>query len=123
MTVVDGQTQQAGDPPQPRATVQPESTGYASPTLARQARILDAFIAHAEESGLVGEQRNAKLLYLAVVSRLLQRPVSVAIKGPSSAGKSNLVDSVLGFFPSDAYYALSAMSERALVYSTEPLTH
>ena len=46
---------------------------------------LDAALARV---GLVGERRVAKLLYLAVTSRLLDRPVSVAVKGPSSGGKS-----------------------------------
>ncbi len=58
-----------------------------------------------------------------MTSRLLDRPASGAIKGPSSAGKSHLVDKVLEFFPSSAFYALSAMSERALAYSEEPLRH
>lgn len=74
-------------------------------------------------AGVAGEQRAARLLYLALCSRFLPRPVSVAVKGPSSAGKSFLAETVLSFFPKDAYYALSAMSERALAYSEEPLKH
>src|SRR5262249_3093113 len=62
-------------------------------------------------------------LVLAVVSRLLDRPVSIALKGPSSAGKSFLVEQVLRLFPPSAAYTLSAMSERALAYSEEPLMH
>jgi hypothetical protein len=33
------------------------------------------------------------------------------------------VDSVLRFLPGEAFYALTAMSDRALAYSTEPLKH
>src|SRR3954453_12262013 len=73
--------------------------------------------------GVVGERRGAKLIYLAVTSRLLDRPVSVAVKGPSSGGKSFLTDSVLKLFPPSAFYALTAMSDRALAYSNEPLKH
>jgi hypothetical protein len=73
--------------------------------------------------GLVGEERTAQLVFLAVVSRLLERPVSVVVKGPSSAGKSFLVDRVLSFFPGSAYHAISAMSERILAYSNEPIQH
>jgi hypothetical protein len=58
-----------------------------------------------------------------LTSRFLPRPVSVAFKGPSAGGKSYLTDQVLKFFPERAYYALSAMSERALAYSEEPLQH
>ena len=72
---------------------------------------------------VAGERRAAKVLYLAFVSRLLDRPVSVTVKGPSSAGKSHLVEKVAEFFPSENWFALSAMSERALAYSEEPMSH
>jgi hypothetical protein len=85
--------------------------------------ILDDFARALAESGLAGEERAAKLLYIIVTSRLLQRPVSAAIKGPSGGGKSYLTERVLAFFPESACYALSAMSERALAYSEEPLAH
>ena len=75
--------------------------------------------------GVAGETRAVKLLYLAAMSRLLEgdRPVSIAVKGPSSAGKSYTTERVLSLFPPSAYYALSSMSERALAYSEEPLEH
>lgn len=91
--------------------------------LAREERILDRFAGTLRRSGVAGESRVAKLLYLAVTSRLLTRPVSVAVKGPSSGGKSYLTESVLRFFPEDAYHALTAMSERTLAYSEEPIKH
>jgi hypothetical protein len=47
----------------------------------------------------------------------------VAVKGPSSGGKSYLTEQVLSFFPESAYYALTAMSEHALAYSDKPLMH
>jgi uncharacterized membrane protein len=83
--------------------------------------ILGHFVQLCHTRGLVGEDRTAKLLYLAVTSRLLARPVSVAVKGPSSGGKSFTVEAVLQAFPRSAYYALSSMSERSLAYSEEPL--
>jgi hypothetical protein len=72
---------------------------------------------------VVGETRAKQLLYLIVTSRLLPRPVSATVKGPSAAGKSFLVERVLSLFPPDAYHALTAMSERALAYSRTPLQH
>jgi hypothetical protein len=85
--------------------------------------ILDRFAEDLSHSGVVGESKLAKLLYLAVTSRFLQKPVSVAMKGPSSGGKSYLTEQVLVFFPTEAYYALTAMSERALAYGDEPLSN
>ena len=85
--------------------------------------ILEHFARDLARSGVAGESRIAKLLYLAVTSRLLQKPVSIAVKGPSSGGKSYLTEQVLRFFPESSYYALTAMSEHALAYSDEPLQH
>jgi hypothetical protein len=91
--------------------------------LARSPRILDRFISDLRSRGVVGEERLALLLYLAMVSRLLDRPVSLVVKGPSSAGKSYVALCVLEFFPPESYHALSGMSERTLAYSDQPLSH
>ena len=91
--------------------------------LAHEPDILERFARDLARSGVAGESRVAKLLYLAVTSRQLGRPVSVAVKGPSSGGKSYLTEQVLRFFPESSYYALTAMSEHALAYSDEPLSH
>jgi hypothetical protein len=91
--------------------------------LARRPNILEKFASELSNIGVVGERRAAKLIYLAVTSRLLDRPVSVAVKGPSSGGKSFVVESTLKFFPPEAFYSLTAMSDRALAYSSEPLRH
>ncbi len=92
-------------------------------TLAREPDILQRFAQDFARLGVAGESRLGKLVYLAVTSRLLQKPVSVAVKGPSSGGKSYTVEQALRFFPDSAYYALTAMSEHALAYSDEPLSH
>jgi hypothetical protein len=72
---------------------------------------------------VTGEERASELIYLALTSRNLEKPVSLGVKGPSSGGKSYIVERVLEFFPESAYYTLTAMSERALAYSEEPLSH
>lgn len=91
--------------------------------LALKPDILSEFLITLKSCGLAGEETGASLIYLAVTSRLLARPVSLAVKGPSSAGKSYLTDCVLKFFPSSAYYCLSAMSDKCLAYSEEPVAH
>jgi hypothetical protein len=72
---------------------------------------------------VVGERRNAKLVYLALTSRLLAEPVSLVIKGVSSAGKSYTIEAVLKFVPEAAVITMTAMSERALVYMKEEFSH
>ena len=91
--------------------------------LATAPDILDRFAATQRARGVAGERRTQQLVYLGVVSRFLDRPVSIAVKGPSSGGKSYTTERTLDFFPPEAFYALSAMSERALAYSDEPLAH
>jgi hypothetical protein len=92
-------------------------------TLAQEPRILDVFEAELDGAGVVGERRLCKLVYLAVTARFLDRFPSIVVKGPSAAGKSWTIEKVLDFFPQDAYYLLTAMSEHALAYGTEPLSH
>lgn len=91
--------------------------------LARSTDILGQVTQSTLLTGFVGETNNLKILYLAITSRLLSRPVSVVVKGPSSAGKSAVVDRALCYFPPEAYYAISSMTERAMVYSEEPLAN
>ena len=74
-------------------------------------------------AGVVGETKIAKLIYLALTSRFFLRPISIVLKGPSAGGKSHTSQRVIDFFPEDACYALTAMSDRALAYSDEPLEH
>lgn len=92
-------------------------------TLATLPNILDAAADALEAAGVVGERRNLKLVYLIITSRFLPRPVNASIKGASSSGKSYQLERVLDLVPPDAFYALSGMSERALIYDDEPLQH
>lgn len=73
--------------------------------------------------GLAGDKANAQIVYLGLTSRLLDRPVNLLVDGPSSAGKTYLVDSVVALFPEEAVYRLTASSERTFVYTTEPFAH
>ena len=91
--------------------------------LAQAPSILDILVKDLASLGVVGEDRLAKVIYLAMTSRFLHHPVPVAVTGPSSSGKSHVTMQTLRFFPEKAYYALSGMSERALAYSREPLAH
>jgi hypothetical protein len=72
---------------------------------------------------IAGEERNAKLLYLGCTSRLMRKPMSIAIKGPSSAGKSNLRTEVLKFFPPEAVISFTTASEKALIYEEREFEH
>ncbi len=100
---------------------QPSPT--AMPSIACCVDILGEVATRMRRLGLVGEERLAKTVYLAVISRLLDAQVSVVVKGHSASGKSRTVATVLRFFPDEAYLEFTAMSERALVYSPETYSH
>jgi hypothetical protein len=104
------------------ATAQPHRS-TAMPEVARLRRILDKFATDAYSQGLVGEERTAKIVYLALTSRLLDELVSLGIKGHSASGKSYTVATVAKFFPEEAYLEYTAMSEHALIYSNEDYRH
>jgi hypothetical protein len=91
--------------------------------LAEQPDILALFSEDLERCRVVGERKNGELLFLALVSRLLEKIVSVAVKGPSSGGKSHLVKQVMSFFPDDCFVSLTAMGEKALLYTERDLRH
>src|SRR5262249_27596927 len=76
-----------------------------------------------EKAGLVGETNNAKILYLALTSRLFERPASIAIKGVSSGGKSFTVEQALKFFPPSAYFERTGMSAKALIFTEQNFRH
>lgn len=73
--------------------------------------------------GVVGERTNVLLMYLAVTSRLTSEPISLFVKGDSSAGKSHLVGRTLTLFPDAVHIDLTSVSEKALIYDARPYTH
>jgi DNA primase len=70
-------------------------------------------------AGVVGERTNALTGYLACVSRLLDRPLALIIQSSSAAGKSSLMDAVLGLMPAAAQVRYSAMTGQSLFYMGE----
>lgn len=69
--------------------------------------------------GVVGEESNKLVGYLACVSRLLPKPLAVVIQSTSAAGKSSLMDAVLKFFPKESCVQYSAMTGQSLYYLGE----
>ena len=96
---------------------------HTPPALAQNLNILAEFEQAVHVCGVVGEERCAKLLYLILTSRVLAEPVSAVVKGLSSSGKSFTTETTLKFFPKPSYIAMTAMSERALVYMKEEFKH
>lgn len=69
--------------------------------------------------GVVGEAENALCVYLAALSRKLDRPLAVLIQSTSAAGKSALMDAVLDLVPEEERVTYSAMTGQSLFYLGE----
>lgn len=69
--------------------------------------------------GVVGESTNLLTGYLAATSRKLDRPLAVLIQSSSAAGKSSLMDAVLGLMPEEERVQYSAMTGQSLYYLGE----
>ncbi len=78
-------------------------------------RILQDFAA----CGVVGEEQNKLLGYLAAVSRKLEEPLAVIIQSSSAAGKTSLMESILAFMPEEERVKYSAMTGQSLFYMGE----
>jgi phage/plasmid primase-like uncharacterized protein len=72
---------------------------------------------------IVGEEKNSKILYLVCTSRLFNKTMHAAVKGPSSGGKSESRDRVVDFFPREHVIEFTALSEKALLYMEEGFEH
>jgi DNA primase len=70
-------------------------------------------------AGIIGEEANTLVAYLAGVSRKLERPLAIIIQSASAAGKSTLMDAVLSFFPEEDRIKYSAMTGQSLYYLGE----
>src|SRR5262249_7555776 len=64
----------------------------------------------------VGEATNKLVGYLAAVSRKLDQPLAVIIQSTSAAGKSTLMEAILGFVPPEDVVKFSAMTGQSLYY-------
>jgi DNA primase len=78
-------------------------------------RILDDF----HTAGVVGEETNKLVGYLAAVSRKLDKPLAIIIQSTSAAGKSSLMDAVLNLMPEEERVQYSAMTGQSLFYMGE----
>ena len=70
-------------------------------------------------AGILGEENNTLIAYLAGVSRKLERPLAIIIQSASAAGKTTLMDAVLSFFPEEERVKYSAMTGQSLYYLGE----
>ena len=84
--------------------------------LLKDENLLQQILSDFDACGVVGEETNKLIGYLAAVSRKLKDPLAVLIQSSSAAGKSSLMDAVLSFVPEEDKVIYSAMTGQSLYY-------
>ncbi|MFA0813743.1 CHC2 zinc finger domain-containing protein [Microbulbifer epialgicus] len=87
--------------------------------LLRDPDLLQRILSDFERCGVVGEETNKLVGYLAAGSRKLTRPLAVMIQSTSAAGKSSLMEAVLNLVPEEERVQYSAMTGQSLFYMGE----
>jgi DNA primase catalytic core len=87
--------------------------------LLQDPRLLDRILDDFKLAGVVGEETNKLVGYLASVSRKLDNPLAVLIQSTSAAGKSSLMNAVLAMMPEEERIQYSAMTGQSLFYMGE----
>ncbi len=82
-------------------------------------RLMERILEDFARCGVVGEETNKLAGYLAAVSRRLEAPLAVVVQSSSAAGKSLLMDAILGFVPEEERVQYSAMTGQSLFYMGE----
>jgi hypothetical protein len=91
--------------------------------LLQSPRFFNEFLRVMGRAGLVGEEQNALVLLVVVVSRILPRPLNVFVKGHSSAGKNWLVTRILRLMPKSAVAEITSASDKAWNYARSDFRH
>jgi energy-coupling factor transporter ATP-binding protein EcfA2 len=106
----------AAAPVAPALSAADEAAGLA---LLRDPDLVRRIVRDVAAVGVVGEDANALLGYLACVSRKLEKPLAVLIQSTSAAGKSTLMDALLSLMPEAERVHYSAMTGQSLFYLGE----
>lgn len=96
-----------------------EDARNAALDLLKDKQLLQRILTDFSRCGVVGEETNKLVGYLASVSRKLDNPLAILIQSTSAAGKSSLMDAVLALMPEEERVQYSAMTGQSLFYLGE----
>ena len=107
----------------------PETTSTPDPLAATPAPIRDTALAMLRDPelirrvvhdvaalGVAGEKMLIATIYLVGTSRLLAKPLAAIAQGPTSSGKSYVIDTVAKLFPPEAVIRAHKMTPEALIH-------
>ncbi|MEJ7805891.1 MAG: CHC2 zinc finger domain-containing protein [Telluria sp.] len=110
---------QAMQPTEPLAVQMNDAEREAALALLHAPDLPGRILADLATCGLVGEETNKLVGYLAAVSRKLDKPLGIVIQSSSAAGKTSLMDAVLAFVPEEEKVKYSSMTGQSLFYMGE----
>ncbi|MCE7892949.1 MAG: toprim domain-containing protein [Sorangiineae bacterium PRO1] len=87
--------------------------------LLRDPKLVERILSDFEQTGVVGEETNKLVGYLGATSRKLDEPLAVILQSSSAAGKSSLMEALLGLMPEEERVLYSAMTGQSLFYMGE----
>jgi DNA primase catalytic core len=105
--------------PKEKAVVIGDAERAAALELLRDPKLVERILADFERCGVIGEEVNKLVGYLAATSRKLEEPLAVIIQSSSAAGKSSLMEAVLSLMPKEERVKYSAMTGQSLFYMGE----
>jgi DNA primase catalytic core len=105
--------------PKPEEITLNDDEREAAMALLHDPHMLDRILADFERCGMVGEETNKLVSYLAVISRLLESPLAILVQSSSAAGKTALMEAVLALLPEEQQVQYSAMTGQSLFYMGE----
>lgn len=114
----DEQIRKTLEPKEQTVTLTDEERDVALELL-RDPNLLQRILTDYGRCGVVGEETNKLVCYLASVSRKLDEPLAIIIQSSSAAGKSSLMNAVLQMMPEEEQVKYSAMTGQSLFYMSE----
>lgn len=88
-------------------------------SLLKDKHLVEQILADFTTLGVVGEETNKLVGYLACVSRKLDKPLALMVQSTSAAGKSALMEAIVNLMPEDERVQYSAMTGQSLFYMGE----
>jgi hypothetical protein len=105
--------------PKAKAPTMAEPEQSSAMALLRDPNLVQRILTDFAACGVVGEETNKLMGYLAAVSRKLEQPLAIVVQSSSAAGKSALMEAVLSFMPEEERVQYSAMTGQSLFYMGE----
>ena len=74
-----------------------------------------------EQLGITGEEKSRLTIFLAALTKDLDRPVSVLMKGATSSGKNHSLRTITSLLPPESVIIRASLTAKALAYGSGDL--